>query len=166
MRSAKNTKITDFFFLSGMTLAGSRSVVSDAHIQTFTYFTAPELSRPRSVARRARVQAFAILLVLKLSRSRSVARRAQSQSLQDCASFVSSSRNSNKMTFRSSLHAQSPSMSTRPKQKRKVGRKGRLNHRTKPKICKCKKMSQVRIFALRLQLFTNITVDTNSKKDM
>ena len=41
----------------------------------------------------------------------------------DCASFVSSSRNSNKMTFRSSLHARSPSISTRAQQKRTFGQK-------------------------------------------
>ena len=51
----------------------------------------------------------------------------QSQSLQDCASFVSSSRNSNMRTLRSSLHARSSSMSARAKQKRKLGQKGRLN---------------------------------------
>ena len=64
-----------------------------------------------------------------------------------------------------------PHMSTRPKQKRKVGRKGRLNIASNKKICKCKKMSQVRFFHYGFNEFqkvphqiTNITVYINSKK--
>ena len=55
----KITNISDFPFLLGMTLAGSWSVVSNAHIQAFVFLLVLELSRSRSVARRARVQAFA-----------------------------------------------------------------------------------------------------------
>ena len=48
----------------------------------------------------------------------------------DCASFVSSSRNSNRTTTKSSLHARRPSIvDTSKKQKRKFGQKGRLNVR-------------------------------------
>ena len=55
------------------------------------------------------------------------AARGQSQSLHDCASFVSSTKNTNRMTSRSSHHARSPSMSTRAEQKRTFRR--RLNVR-------------------------------------
>ena len=54
----------------------------------------------------------------------------QSQRTHDCVSFVSSSRNSNKTTLRSSLHAECPSMSTRGQQKRKFGRNGRPDARS------------------------------------
>ena len=91
-----------------MTLAGSWSVISGAHIQAFTFFhgvhtlkitvgcptrTYPSirtkkkkklaltLSRSQSVARRGRIQAFTFLLVKALSRSRSAARRTRVQAL-------------------------------------------------------------------------------------
>ena len=53
--------VTDFLFLSGMTLARSWSVgrVPAVHISKhLTLFMVLELSRSRSVVRRARVQAF------------------------------------------------------------------------------------------------------------
>ena len=81
MGPLKITKITDFIFLSGMTLAGSWWVVSNAHIQAFFFFhgagtlkitvgcltrTYPAftfsqrlLARSRSVVRGAHIQAFA-----------------------------------------------------------------------------------------------------------
>ena len=40
----KKTVVTDFLFLSGMTLAGSWSVVGGAPIQAFTFFTASAYS--------------------------------------------------------------------------------------------------------------------------
>ena len=60
-----------------------------------------------------------------------------SQSVQDCVSFVSSSRNSNRTTTRSSLHARSPSMSTRAKTKAQIRAEGtteRAIHRTTRKM--------------------------------
>ena len=57
----------------------------------------------------------------------------KSLSVQDCASFVSSSGNSNRTTTRSSLHARSPSMSTRARTKAQSRAKGtteRAIHRT------------------------------------
>ena len=64
--SPEKLVVTDFLFLSGMTLAGSRSVVSNAHIPAFIFFTAFTLSRSRSVVRQARVQVFAQKLALVL----------------------------------------------------------------------------------------------------
>ena len=74
-----------------------------------------------------------------------------SQSVQDCASFLSSSRNSNKTATRSSP----PRLETQhcgheQKQKRKFGQKGRLNVRStaqkKNDVCNYRKMSRERIY--------------------
>ena len=59
-----------------------------------------------------------------------------SQSLQDCASFVSSSRNSNRTATRSSLHARRPSVVDTSKTKTQIRVKGtteRAIHHTKEK---------------------------------
>ena len=50
--------VTEFLFLSGMTLAGSWSVVGGAHIQAFTFFMVLQLSRSQSVVSNAHVQTF------------------------------------------------------------------------------------------------------------
>ena len=64
----KNTVDTGSLFLSGMSLAGSWSVVSKAHIQAFTLFMVL-----RSVVGNAHIQTFIFFTALALSRSRSVA---------------------------------------------------------------------------------------------
>ena len=62
-----------------MTLAGSWSVVNNAHIQAITLFMVLELSRSRSVVSNAHIQAFTFFTALTLSRSRSIARRTHFQ---------------------------------------------------------------------------------------
>ena len=68
----KNIVVTEFLVIAGMTLAGSWSVVSNAHIQPVTLLMVLELLRSRSVVGGAHIQAFTFFMVLELSRSRSV----------------------------------------------------------------------------------------------
>ena len=58
-------------------------------------------------------------------------RALQGQSVQDCASFVSSSRNSKRMTTRSSPHAQIPGIVDTSKTKAQIWAKGRLTKEKK-----------------------------------
>ena len=160
-------KITAFLFLSRKTLAGSRSVVSDAHFQTFTYFTAPELSRPRSVTRRARVswcwnsQDHGRLPDKHISKH-SPSYHAESLkitvSCPSCIEPIPARLRQLRVVIQEIEQDDvqvvtprpEPHMSTRPKQKRKVGRKGRLNIASNQKSVNAKNKSQVIIFPLRL----------------
>ena len=81
----------------------------------------------------------------------------QSQSVHDCASFVSSSRNSNRTTTRSSPHARRPSIVDTSKTKAQIWAKGTTERASLPikkknDICNYRKIFRERTFPLQFDI--------------